>query len=125
MRSEPISLLNTGVPLIVLGALAVLLPLMLVPRGTRKQWEVAVAIWGAAGLLLLAGGAVFAAVYAVEGIGVGAAFGEAPLATGWFFVRQSGLAAVAWVPVLLLTWFGLAQRVEKRKGEDRVREDRR
>ena len=51
---------------------------------------------------------------------VGAAFGDAPLATGLFFLRLSGTAAVAWVPVLLLTWLGLAQLVEKRKGRDKA-----
>ncbi|MDF0600736.1 hypothetical protein P1J78_08340 [Psychromarinibacter sp. C21-152] len=111
-------------PLIVLAALAVILPLLLVPRGTRKHWEVAVAIWGAAGLLLLCGGVVFAVVYAAEGVGVGPAFGQAPLATGWFFVQLSGTAAVAWLPVLFLVWLGLAQRVEKRKGPDKAREGR-
>ncbi|WP_172299534.1 hypothetical protein [Pseudoruegeria sp. HB172150] len=119
--AKPISFLNTGVPLILLGALAVLIPLLMVPRGTRSQVEVAVGIWASAGMLLLAGLAVFAVIYAVEGIGVWSAFGKAPLATGWFFLTLSGYAAVAWGPVLLLTWLGLAQRVEKRKGEDRAK----
>lgn len=121
IRAEPISLLNTGVPLAALGALAVLVPMLLVPGRVRSQVEVALGVWGAAGIVLLAGVAVFAGVYAAQGVGVGAAFGEAPLATGWFFLKLSGKAAVLWGPVLALAWLGLAMRVEKRKGEDRVR----
>jgi len=119
-----ISFLNTGLPLLILAGLAVAVPLLLVPRGTRRQWELAVAIWAAAGILLLAGAAVFGAIYALGGVPVGAAFAEVPLTTTWFFLKISGSAAVAWAPVLALTWFGLAQRIEKRKGEDAMREGR-
>lgn len=121
LQPEPISFLNTGLPLILLGALAVALPYVLVPRATRKHWEVAVAIWAAAGFLLLAGAFVFAAIYGWQGKPIGAAFAEAPLATLWFLLGVSGYAVVAWGPILLLVWFGLAQRVEKRKGEDGMR----
>ncbi|WP_425052939.1 hypothetical protein [Psychromarinibacter sp. S121] len=124
MHTAPITFFNTALPLVLLAALAVIVPLLMVPRGTRKHWEVAVGIWASAGMVLLAGGAVFAAIYALGGVGVGTALRAAPLATGWFFLRLSGTAAVAWVPVLLLTWLGLAQVVEKRKGRDRVQEGR-
>ena len=46
------------------------------------------------------------------------AFGQAPLASAWFFLRLSGFAALIWGPLLALAWFGMAQGVEKRKGED-------
>ena len=124
MHTAPITFFNTGLPLIVLAALAIVVPLVMVPRGTRRQWEVAVAIWASAGMVLLAGAVVFALIYALGGIGVAEAFGDAPLATGLFFLRLSGAAAVAWVPVLLLTWLGLAQLVEKRKGRDKAQEGR-
>ncbi|MAQ85270.1 MAG: hypothetical protein CMH12_18765 [Maritimibacter sp.] len=124
MHTAPITFFNTGLPLIVLAALAIVVPLVMVPRGTRRQWEVAVAIWASAGMVLLAGAVVFAVIYALGGIGVAEAFGDAPFATGLFFLRLSGTAAVAWVPVLLLTWLGLAQLVEKRKGRDKAQEGR-
>ena len=107
-----------------MGVLAIIVPIVMLPRGSRRQWEVAVAIWASAGMVLLAGAVVFAVIYAIGGVAVGAAFGDAPLATGLFFLRLSGTAAVAWVPVLLLTWLGLAQLVEKRKGRDKAQEGR-
>ncbi len=124
MNAAPISVLNTGLPLLLLGALALLLPFAMVRRDSRAHLEVAVGIWASAGLLLLAGAGVFAAVYAAEGARVGAALSDAPLATGWFFLKLSGYAALVWGPVLALAWLGLAQRVEKRKGADRARGDR-
>ena len=121
IEPEPISFTNTGLPLVILGALAIVVPYLLVPAGTRKQWEVAVAIWASAGILLLAGAGVFAVIYALQGRPVGAAFSEAPLTALWFFLKVSGYGAVAWAPVMALTWLALAQRVEKRKGEDMSR----
>ena len=121
LQSEPISLLNTGLPLVLLGALAVLLPRLLVRRETRSHWEVLLALWASAGFLLLAGAAIFATVYAARGVGVISALSDAPLATTWFFLRLSGFAAVVWVPLLALVGLGMAQGVEKRRGEDGVR----
>ncbi|MDJ0825249.1 MAG: hypothetical protein QNJ16_07085 [Rhodobacter sp.] len=121
IQAEPIGLWNTGLPLVVLGALAVALPWLLVRRATRSHREVAVTIWSSAGLLLIAGAAVFAVLYAVRGAGVAAALAEAPLATAWFFLRLSGFAAVVWAPLLGLVWLGLAQGVERRRGEDVAR----
>ena len=121
LQPEPIGFLNTGVPLVILGLLSVGLPWVLVRKGTRSHWEVGLSIWASAGFLLLAGAGIFAAVYGLRGIGVGAAFTAAPLATAWFFLRLSGYAAMLWVPVLALVWFAMAQRVEKRRGEDLAR----
>ncbi len=122
IQSEPIGLWNTGFPLVLLGVLAVLFPRLLVRRGTRSQGEVFVAVWASAGLLLVAGAGVFAAVYGARGAPVGAAFGAAPLSASWFFLKLSGFAAMLWGPVLVLVWLGLAQGVEKRKGEDAARD---
>ena len=121
IQPEPIGWWNTGFPLLLLGGLAVGFPWLLVAKDTRSQREVAVVIWASAGLLLVAGAVVFAVIYWVLGIGVWAALGEAPLAVSWFFLRQSGFAAVVWGPILALVWFAMAQGVEKRKGEDVAR----
>lgn len=118
IEAEPIGWSNTGLPLALLGLLAVLIPWVLVRRETRSHLEVAVTIWASAGLLLVAGAVIFAMIYAGQGKPVGALLSEAPLATFWFFLRQSGYAALVWVPILALTWLGLAQGVEKRRGED-------
>ena len=123
IEAEPIGLWNTGAPLVLLGALAAGLPWLLAGRQTRSQREVAVAVWASAGMLLLAGAAVFAVVYELRGVGVRAAMSAAPLATTGFFLRLSGFAALIWGPLLALVWLGLAQGVEKRKGEDVVRLD--
>ena len=45
-----------------------------------------------------------------------------PIATTWAFIRISGYAALLWLPILALTWFGMAQGVERRKGEDAAKE---
>lgn len=124
IRAEPIGLLNTGLPLAILAALAWLLPLLTVPRGARSQAEVARGI-GLAALGVLAVGAVlFAGIYAARGAEVGRALAATPLATGLFLVRLSGLAILAWGPVLGLAWLTQAQAVERRRGEDRMREGR-
>ena len=124
IQAEPIGLLNTGLPLVLLAGLAFVLPRLLVRTGTRSHWEVAVGVWASAGFLLLAGAGVFGVVYGLRGVGVTAALAEAPLATAWFFLRLSGFAAVVWVPVLGLVWLGMAQRVGRRKGGHRVQHAR-
>jgi hypothetical protein len=121
IEAEPIGLWNTGFPLVLLAGLAAGMPWLLAGRQTRSQREVAIVIWASAGVVLLAGAAVFAAVYGARGVGVWAAMGAAPLATAGFFLRLSGFAALVWGPILALVWLGLAQGVEKRKGE--VREE--
>jgi len=121
MIAEPIGLWNTGVPVVVLGALAMLLPRWLCPRETRSQGDVAVTIGASAGVLLLVGAGLFVLIYAVGGTDVSGAFGLAPVSTSMFFLWLSGFSAIVWVPILALAWLGLAQGVEKRKGEDVVR----
>lgn len=121
IAAEPIGWWNTGLPLVVLGVLALVLPHLLVARGTRSHRVVLVGVVISAGLVLVAGEVVFAVIYGASGVGVWEAFRQAPLATGGFFLRLSGFAALVWGPLLVLVWLGLAQGVEKRKGEDEVR----
>ena len=118
IETGPIGFWNTGFPLALLGGLAVVLPRLLVSGATRSQRVVAIAILLASLLLLVAGAVVFAVIYAASGVSVWAALAEAPLATAWFLLGQSLVAAVVWGPVLALVWFGMAQGVERRKGED-------
>ncbi len=118
---EPIGWWNTGFPFLVLAFLALVMPRVLLRGGTRSQGEVAVTIWASAGVLLIVGAVVFGAVYAARGVGVWAAWVEAPGAVSWFFLRLSALAAMLWAPVLALVWFAMAQGVEKRRGEDQFK----
>lgn len=104
-------LVNTGLPLAVLTALALLLPLLTVPRATRSQRKLALGIGLAAALTLLAGAGLFALLYGVGG-------GAPRLAA---VLRGSGLAALVWAPLLALAWFVRAQGVEARRGEDIAR----
>lgn len=121
ISAQPIGWWNTGFPLVLLAGLAVVLPRVLVAGKTRSQWEVFVGVWASAGLLLVAGAVVFALIYEARGVAVAGAFGQAPLASAWFFLRLSGFAALIWGPLLALVWFGMAQGVEKRKGEELAR----
>jgi hypothetical protein len=101
---------NTFGPLTLLVLVAVGLPFATVPRATRSQGRLALGILLAALLALAAAFALFGWLYAGEG---------ARLMT---VLRAAGLSALAWGPFLALTWLVRAQAVEKRKGEDMVRE---
>ena len=104
-------LVNTFLPLAALAALALLLPLLTVPRATRSQRRLALGIGLAAAITLLAGAGLFALLY-----GMG---GDAPRLAA--VLRGSGLAALVWAPLLALSWFVRAQGVEARRGEDIAR----
>ena len=121
IQAEPVGFWNTFVPVGLLAVLAVAVPWMLVRRETRSHVEVAVAIWASAGVMLILSGLVFAVIYGLQGARVWGVFLEAPLATAWFFLKAAGYAAILWVPILGLVWFGMAQGVERRRGEDQMR----
>jgi hypothetical protein len=109
---------DSVLPIVVLATLAVVVPWVLVKRDTRSQREVAVTIWASAGVLMIASGVIYAVLHAAQGRAVGEFFAEAPMVTLWFFIKQAGSSAILWAPILALVWFGMAQGVEKRKGED-------
>jgi hypothetical protein len=121
MEVETVGLLNTGLPLAIMAMLAVLIPLRIVPRETRSQGQVFGAIATSAVLLALAGFALWVLVFTVRGAPIFGAFMHAPGVIGAILLRRSLMLAIIWVPVLALVWLSLAQRVEKRKGEDLTR----
>lgn len=121
IASEPIGWVNTGLPLVVLAGLAVVFPRVLVSDETRSQRAVFGAVAVSALGVLVAGAVVFGVVYGLRGVGVGAAFADAPAATTLFFGRLSAMAALLWAPILALVWFAMAQSVEVRRGEDVMR----
>ncbi|MEM1426581.1 MAG: hypothetical protein AAGF75_08530 [Cyanobacteria bacterium P01_H01_bin.130] len=109
-----------GVPLFVLGGAAILVPVLVIPRGTRSHVRVAVGIGGSA-LAMIALGIL---VYLM--------FDDRDLATGLEIKGVGGMVVLAlggslrsallWGPLLALHWFYAAQRVERLRGEDKVRD---
>ena len=121
--AAPIGWINTGLPLVLLVGAAIILPQIVSRRETRSHLVVMVVIGVTVLSLIIAGAVIFAAIYAAQGAGVRAAFGENALATVLFFSRLSAKFALAWAPILALVWFVMAQAVEKRRGEDIARLD--
>jgi len=121
---EGFGLLNTGLPLAALTALALLLPLVTVPRATRSQRRLALGIALSAGITLVAGAGLFALLYGAGGGAPRLAAvlrGSGLAALVWAPLLGSGLAALVWAPLLALSWFVRAQGVEARRGEDIAR----
>ncbi|MEM6590025.1 MAG: hypothetical protein AAF641_16390 [Pseudomonadota bacterium] len=109
-----------GMPLFVLGGAAILVPFVLIQRETRSHGRVAVGIGLSAGAMIALGILVFlmfddrdlGAGLEVNGVG-----GMLALALG-----GSIRSALLWGPLLALHWFYAAQRVERLRGEDKVRD---
>ncbi len=111
---------DIGVPLVVLGGAALVLPLVFVPRGTRSQGQVAVGIAISAGIMIFLGAIlylIFDSRSFGEGIELLGLTGLAALA-----VQGSIKGVLFWAPFLALRWMTLAQRVELLRCQDMVRE---
>lgn len=108
MNYADIGLANTFLPLAGLVALALLLPLWTVPKGTRSQARLTGGMVLTAGLTFAAALALFAVLHAMAGntLRLGAV------------ARAAALSALAWGPLWALAWLARAQGVEKRRGED-------
>ncbi|QBF33165.1 hypothetical protein [Thalassococcus sp. S3] len=120
MSFDTITLANTGLPLILVGLAALLVPRLFVPRETRSHRRLAGGITMSAGLLLVLSG-VLLALFDDRDFSAGAAI------AGTFglmlYYLQSALGfALLWLPILALVWFGMAQRVERLRSEDGMRE---
>jgi hypothetical protein len=122
---DSIGFVNTGLPLIVLGALAVLIPRFVVDGDTRSHSKVALD-FGATAVILFGVGYVMSFVLTntrgVHAMALGSTpeLGAAP----WMHARLSLMAAIVWAPILGLVWFGQAQGVEARRGQDIAAGDR-
>lgn len=112
---------NTGLPLLIMGALGWLLPRMLVPEGTRSHQRVALGVVLSIVGLIAASALVLVAFDSAAYRGV-MDVGGVMLATE-IALRNSALFAVAWAPIVALSWFNMAQRVEVQRGKDMARED--
>lgn len=116
MTPDSITLWNTGLPLTIAGALGWLVPRFIAPSHTRSHKKVAIAVAASAVVLIFVSAGLFAALQSDK-------FASAAEMGGLFLaieiaVRGSILFAVAWIPILLLCWLNLAQRVEHLRGKD-------
>lgn len=114
---------NAGAPLALLAALAIGLPPLIVPRATRSQTRLAGGVAITAVLLLLIGAALIGLLSAFAGNPVAVRLAAHPLTETGALVARSAPMAILWAPVLALAWLVMAQGVEKRRGEDRIRAD--
>ena len=121
MSSNTITLWNTGLPLLIAGASAWVLPRFIAPSRTRSHKKVAIAVGVSALVLIFVSAGLFAALQ--PGKFAMAADGGGLMLAIEIAVRGSILFAVAWVPILLLNWLSLAQRVEMWRGKDMARGD--
>ena len=106
-----IGVANTFLPLAALVAVALLLPLVTVPRATRSQGRLALGIGLAAGLTFAAALGLFGVLHTTAGNAL------RPGAV----LRPAAMSALAWGPLLALAWLVRAQAVETRRGEDMAR----
>ncbi|MEM7076398.1 MAG: hypothetical protein AAGA28_13720 [Pseudomonadota bacterium] len=118
MTDQAITLTNTLLPMAIIGAVAVVLPYALTPRGTRSQTRVTGAV-GITAVAMFGISAVVLAVFDSRDLPEGGTAGAVMI--GWFYLRSALGAIAVWAPVLGLVWLGLAQRVERLRGEDMAR----
>ena len=102
--------LGTLLPLVLLAAGGVLVPVALYRLHGPGLMPLALNLLASAILLVLAGGAVFAILYAAEGVDLA----HNPAAAVLHFLRLGVSSSLVWLPVLLLVGLALGQRSEAR-----------
>jgi len=121
MNDTSVTLVNTGLPLLIIGGLAAVLPWALTPRKTRSHGRVLVSILLSVLLLLAASAGIFA-LFDKRSLPDGQGLAEQG-AVAWMYLRTSLAAVAVWGPVLVFIWLGLAQRVERVRNRDIVRDE--
>ncbi|WP_146049987.1 hypothetical protein [Roseovarius confluentis] len=119
MNDTSVTLMNTGLPLLIIGGFAALLPWLFTPRETRSHGRVLVSVVASAGLMLGLSAVVFALFDKRSLLGGQTLAGQGAVA--WMYLRTSLAAVVVWGPVLVFIWLSLAQRVERLRDRDIVR----
>lgn len=107
---EPDWTIGTVLPVLALAAAGALVPIGLYRLHRPSLGALALNLLASALILVVAGAALFAALYA----GRGADIARAPVAALVHFLRLGLSAAIVWLPVLLLTGIALGQRTEAR-----------
>ena len=115
---EGISFTNTGLPMLILGTLAVVLPFLLIAKDTRSHGRVALGVTLTATVVVIVGTLVLI-LFDPRDIGTEGGWG---ILIQMYF-RASLPLAMFWAPLLGLVWFTKAQRVEMLRNRDIVRED--
>jgi hypothetical protein len=108
-------LIEMAVPAVILGGLAVGLPLVFA-RQAMTQGALARGIGLSALVCLTLGVVVLFAQYALLAPGQGRLLMSDPLGRFGFFLGQSLRAGVIWGPILAVVWLIRAQGVEERRG---------
>lgn len=106
---------ETLIPVVLLATLAGALPWALLRNFPRSQRSLALALAGSSLVLCVAGGVLFAGLYLLGGLPT-EALTDAPLSNALYFLRLGLSSAIVWLPILLLSGFALAQRIEAEKG---------
>ena len=105
-------------PVCLIALTAVILPLLLTPRGTRSQKRLMLSVALSALGLFVLGGVLFAFLYELRGRPVVYALGAEPVRVLGFLARRAAMASLIWAPLLMLAWLSLARRIEGLKSED-------
>jgi hypothetical protein len=105
--------LGTLLPLALLAAGGVLVPLALYRLHGPGLVPLALNLLASACLLILAGSVVFAALYVADGVDLA----RRPAAAALHFLRLGLSSALVWLPLLLLTGIALGQRSESRQSK--------
>ena len=119
--SETPNIWNTGLPLLILGALGWALPRVLMFSDTRSHVHLSFVVLASVAALVVVSAMVLVAFDTPayqNALAIGGVLLVAEIA-----LRGSALFAIAWLPMLLLSWFNLAQRVETLRGQDIARGD--
>lgn len=117
-------IVETLLPLALVALLAVLLPEGLASSRSLSQRRLAGAMAVSAGLILLTGAVLMAALYVWQGSEVVAGFSAYPFATARYFMAASLWLVPFWAPLLALVWVIKAQALEGRKGRTVAAEGR-
>lgn len=121
---EPFAFGNTILPVALLLALAVFLPVLTVPPRVMTQLVLLRGMVGAIALQMVLGALIFAELYRREGNDVLSFFFADPVGQSQFFLSRALLSGMFWGPIIAFVWFGRALEVERRKGEAKAREGR-
>ncbi|MCX7644484.1 MAG: hypothetical protein N2Z62_04205 [Rhodobacteraceae bacterium] len=121
MAPEPVTLLNTALPLGIIGTAGAVLPRLLVPAGTRSLARLAWVAGACVPLMLVFAAAVFLALRRAGGADLAGAFAAAPGPVLGELARSAAMSTLVWGPALALSALSLAQRIERLRGEDMAR----
>lgn len=121
INPQPVTLMNTGLPLAALGTLAFLLPRLMLARETRSHRRLAMVLLAGFALVLLTSFAIFAYTQVQAGTDLAGSFRASPMGTIAILMRPALLSGIIWLPLLALSGFNLAHRIENLRGNDMMK----